>query len=457
MTRRIAFVLSTLVLAACSDSTQLVTPVRPAPTGAPAADRSGASPSPIANQYIVRFRDVVSDVDGEAKRVAAAHGGVVTHVYKHAIKGMSLRLPDAAAQALRNAPNVAYVEPDQVMSAIAIQSGATWGLDRTDQRDLPLGGTYAYESDGTGVTVYIVDTGILFAHGEFQPSRAITGADQITPGGSAADCNGHGTHVAGTVGGTTYGVAKKVKLVAVRVLDCGGSGPNSGVIAGIDWITENHQAGQLAAANMSLGGGFSQALNDAVKRATADGVVFAVAAGNGDRFFGIPQNACNSSPASEPSALTVGATDRYDAQASFSNYGTCVDINAPGVSIASAWYTSTTATNTISGTSMATPHVAGVAALYLQANPGSTPAQVASALTSNATSGKISGTKTGTPNLLLYSGFLSAGTPTPPPAPLPWQASRRAVRAGTARSTRAPRPTRRRTRGASGTPRQAAG
>jgi subtilisin family serine protease len=274
------------------------------------------------------------------------------------------------------------------------QGGADWGLDRMDQRALPLNGTYTYKADGSGVTVYIIDTGINFTHSEFG-GRASAGVDEITAGGNAADCNGHGTHVAGTVGGSTYGVAKNVRLVAIRVLDCSGSGTTSGVIAGIDWVTANRTL--PAAANMSLGGDFSQALNDAVARSVAAGVVYAVAAGNS------AVDACATSPASAPDAITVGATDANDAFASFSNYGTCVKINAPGVGITSAWIGSNAATATASGTSMAAPHVAGAAAAYLQKNPGATPAQVRAALTGAATSSVIQSIGAGTVNLLVFS------------------------------------------------------
>jgi subtilisin family serine protease len=224
----------------------------------------------------------------------------------------------------------------------------------------------------------------------------------VTAGGTATDCNGHGTHVAGTVGGTLHGVAKGVSLVAVRVLGCNGSGTNAGVIAGVDWVANNHV--KPAVANMSLGGGASTTLDNAVANAISKGVTFAVAAGNGN-FLGIAQNACNYSPARVPSAITVGATTKTDAKASYSNYGTCVDIFAPGSSITSAWYTSTTATNTISGTSMASPHVAGVAALYLQSNPGATPAGVASALIAGATLNKVTSPGSGSPNRLLFTAY----------------------------------------------------
>ena len=233
--------------------------------------------------------------------------------------------------------------------------------------------------------------------------RATTGFDAVTSGGNAADCNGHGTHVSGTVGGATYGVAKGVSLVAVRVLGCSGSGSTSGVIAGIDWVTSDHIAGHPAVANMSLGGSASTALDNAVRNSIADGVSYAIAAGNGNQG-GIAQDACKYSPARVAEAMTIGATDSNDRKASWSNYGNCVDWFAPGVSITSAWYTSTTATNTISGTSMATPHTTGVAALYLQTNPGASPQQVRDALYANTTKGVVTSSKT-TNNHLLFTSY----------------------------------------------------
>jgi subtilisin family serine protease len=278
--------------------------------------------------------------------------------------------------------------------SIVTQYGADWGLDRMDQRTLPLSGSYAYQRDGTGVTAYIIDTGINFSHDEFG-GRASAGVDEVTVGGGAADCNGHGTHVAGTVGGATYGVAKKVRLVAVRVLDCQGSGYSSWAIAGVDWVTEHRVL--PAVANLSLGGSFSQAFNDAIERSIAAGVVYAIAAGNS------AADACATSPGSAPNAITVGATDNTDAFASFSNFGACVKMNAPGVGIVSAWIGSNVATTGASGTSMAAPHVTGAAAVYLQGNPSATPAQVRAALTSAATTNVLGGLPSGTPNLLLYS------------------------------------------------------
>ena len=405
MKRLVPLAVAAIAITACQDASG---PAGDARRVAPATINT-AKGVPIPGDYIVTLRDNVNDVAGVAESISRVHKGSLKHLYKSALKGFAVQnLSEAAAAAIANDPRVERVEADQVMTAILTQSPATWGIDRVDQRARPLDNSYTYSNDGSNVTVYIIDTGINFTHVDFG-GRASKGVDEVTSGGSAADCNGHGTHVAGTVGGTTYGVAKNVKLVAVRVLNCQGSGTTSGVIAGIDWVTANKTL--PAAANMSLGGGLSTTLNQAVARAVASGVAFAVAAGNSTA------NACNSSPSSEPSAITVGATDISDRFASFSNFGSCVDINAPGVSITSAWYSSNTATNTISGTSMASPHVAGAAALYLSANPSATPAQVTSALTSNATSGAISSVPPGTANLLLYTAFIGDGAPPPPPPP----------------------------------------
>jgi subtilisin family serine protease len=267
-------------------------------------------------------------------------------------------------------------------------------LDRIDQRSLPLNGQYNYTYTGSGVTAYIIDTGILFSHNDFG-GRASKGYDAF--GGNGVDCNGHGTHVAGTVGGATYGVAKRVTLKAVRVLNCSGSGSTSGVIAGVNWVSNNHTASSVA--NMSLGGSVSTSLDSAVSNSIAHGVVYAIAAGNSNA------NACNYSPARVSSAITVGATTSSDARASYSNYGSCLDIFAPGSSIKSDWYTSNTATNTISGTSMATPHVTGVAALYLQQHPGSSPTTVRNAMRTYGTLNKVTGAGSGSPNVLLYTVY----------------------------------------------------
>jgi subtilisin family serine protease len=352
-----------------------------------------------AAPYIVVLK---TGVDSQA--VAALHarqyGAAVGFVYRgYALYGYSAEVPGASLNALRADPNVAYVEPDGEMSAFTTQNGATWGIDRIDQRPLPLSGTYTYSNTGSGVTAYIIDTGIRFSHSEFA-GGAVSGFDAVD-GGSADDCNGHGTHVAGTVGGSTYGVAKSVALVAVRVLNCSGSGTTSGVIAGVDWVTANHAS--PAVANMSLGGSASTALDTAVDNSINSGVSYAIAAGNGNAG-GREQDACKYSPARVAAAMTVSATDKTDAKASWANYGTCVDWFAPGVGITSAWYTSSTATNTISGTSMATPHTTGVAALYLQSNPFATPLQVRDALYANTTKGVVKSSRSAN-NHLLFTNY----------------------------------------------------
>ncbi|MFD6446123.1 S8 family peptidase [Promicromonospora sp. NPDC060204] len=353
----------------------------------------------IEDSYIVVLKD--SGVSKGQVRTAASglvqeYGGEVQRSYTNAVRGFSASMSAAQAERLEADPSVAYVEQNRVMTATDTQSPVpSWGLDRIDQESLPLDDSYTYGNSGSGVTAYIVDTGILTTHEDFG-GRAVSGTDTVDNDDDATDCAGHGTHVAGTVGGSSYGVAKDVSLVAVRVLDCSGSGTYDGVIAGIDWVTADHQAGEPAVANMSLGGGFSQAVNDAVSEAVADGVTFALAAGND-----YAADACDGSPGSTPEALTVGATEDTDARAVYSNIGTCVDIFAPGTDITSAWYTGDTATNTISGTSMATPHVAGAAALVLGGNPGATPAEVGDALTGAAVPDVVSDPGTGSPNLLL--------------------------------------------------------
>jgi len=301
------------------------------------------------------------------------------------------------------------VELDQPMFALDTQTPTpSWGLDRTDQRALPLSNSFTASAYGAGVDVYVVDTGVSTTHTDFS-GRLRSGFSAINDGRGSNDCNGHGTHVAGTAAGTTYGVAKAASIIPVRVLDCAGSGSNTGVIAGLDWIIANHSAGVAAVANMSLGGGASLALDTAVQNAINDGVVMAVAAGNSNA------NACNYSPARAANAITVGATDRTDVRASYSNFGSCLDIFAPGTSITSAWINSSTAINTISGTSMASPHVAGVAAALLSANPTLSPADISSMLRSSATPNVVSTAGTGSPNYLLYLDPAGGVIVTPPP------------------------------------------
>lgn len=350
----------------------------------------------IPGQYIVVFKGTVADVHALAYELIAMHEGVPIFIYQHALRGFSARLSEQAANVISRHPLVSYVEQDSAVWAFATQQNATWGLDRIDQRSLPLDGKYTYDYTGNGVRAYILDTGIRYTHQEFG-KRASFGFDAF--GGNGSDGNGHGTHVAGTVGGTVYGVAKQVGLISVRVLDNSGSGTTSGVIAGIDWVTANHV--KPAVANMSLGGGASTALDDAVKNSIAAGVGYAVAAGNGN-FIGRQDDACKYSPARVPEAMTISATDNTDKKASWANYGNCVDWFAPGVSITSAWHTSDTATNTISGTSMAAPHSAGVAALYLEMNPGASPQQVRDAIYDATTKGIVTSSNTAN-NHLLYS------------------------------------------------------
>jgi subtilisin family serine protease len=345
------------------------------------------------------------------EEIARAHGVSPRFVYRNALDGFAGDLPQQALDGLSRNPNVLRIEPDGIAS---IES-PPWGLDRIDQRALPLNQTYNYQTDAAGVRAYIIDTGIRFDMTEFQ-GRAISGYDFIDNDPDASDCHGHGSHVAGTVGGATVGVARGVTLISVRVLSCSGSGTWSQVIAGIDWVTADAQArGGLAVANMSLGGSTNLSVNDAVTTSIHAGVVYAVSAGNNS------SNACNQSPAGTPEAVTVGATDSTDTRASFSNYGNCVDLFAPGVNVLSvnAACQTTSCYKTLSGTSMASPHVAGVAAIYRALNPTATATQIAQALIDNATPGIVINPGTGSPNRLLYSILGSGPLPPPPPPPPP--------------------------------------
>jgi subtilisin family serine protease len=386
---RLSLVLTTLVLAACAEPTSTPLTVQ---SDQPASFAAGASDA-IPGRFIITLREGANPA-----AVARDHGVAPDFVYTTVLNGFAGSMADAARNGLLRDARVARVEQDGIAYASTTQSGATWGIDRIDQRSLPLSGTYTYNASGSGVTAYIIDTGIRFAHSEFG-GRATSGFDAVD-GGSADDCNGHGTHVAGTVGGSTYGVAKSVALVAVRVLDCGGSGTWSGVIAGMDWVAANRQL--PAVANMSLGGGANTSVDDAVRRMIASGVATAIAAGNGNQG-GRQQDACKYSPARVAEAMTIGATDKTDTKASWSNYGSCVDWFAPGVGITSSWYSSNTATNTISGTSMATPHTTGAAALYLSVNPSATPQEVRDALYANTTKGIVLRSSTANNHLLFVN------------------------------------------------------
>ncbi|MFJ3765864.1 S8 family peptidase [Streptomyces sp. NPDC090082] len=358
---------------------------------------AAGSADAVPGSYIVTLKQGagLKAASAEGRSLIAGYGGTVGKTFGSALNGYTATLGATEARRLAADPAVASVEQNRIVRADATQTNAPWGLDRIDQADLPLSGTYTYpDSAGDGVTAYVIDTGVRITHSEIA-GRAVNGYDAVDGDAVAQDGNGHGTHVATTIAGTTYGVAKKAKIVAVRVLDNNGSGTTAGVIAGIDWVTAHHAAGAPAVANLSLGGGASTALDNAVKNSIADGVTYAVAAGNSGT------NASSTSPARVAAALTVGATSNTDAKASWSNYGSVLDLFAPGVSITAGWNTSDTATNTISGTSMATPHVAGAAAVYLAGHPSATPAQVATALVNGATPNKVTSPGSGSPNRLL--------------------------------------------------------
>jgi len=363
------------------------------------------SPTAISGSYIVVLNDVVAaaDVSTSATQLASRYGASVKQTWQDALKGFHATMSASQARKLAADPSVKYVEQDQVYTTMDTQSPTpSWGLDRVDQRALPLNNSYTFPNRGAGVTAYIIDTGIRVTHSDFG-GRATWGTN-TTGDGNNTDCHGHGSHVASTVGGTSFGIAKSVNLVAVKVLNCAGSGSTAGVNSGINFATQQHTTG-AAVANMSLGGGFSQSQNDAVTASINDGITYAIAAGNSNA------DACNSSPSSTPAAITLGATGQNDARASFSNFGTCLDLFTPGVGITGAWMTSDTATNTISGTSMASPHAAGIAAIIKAANPSFTPQQVRDRMVADATSGVVGSPGTGSPNLL---GFVNNGTTTPP-------------------------------------------
>jgi len=382
----------------------------------PVANVASAQQDQSEGSYIVVLKGSNSSSSVEADISRA--GGRTERRFTHVLNGLSVRIKNSELSRLRNNPNVLSIEPDQQMFAVDTQSPTpSWGLDRIDQRSLPLNSTFTATAQGSGVDTYIVDTGIFASHTEFT-GRLVAGFSSIADSNGTNDCNGHGTHVAGTTAGTIYGIAKSATLIPVRVLDCSGSGSNSGVIAGLDWIVAHHISGKAAVVNMSLGGGASTALDTAVQNVINDGIVMVVAAGNSN------VDACSTSPARATNALTVGATGQYsagettDSRSSYSNYGPCLDIFAPGSRITSSWIGGSTAISTISGTSMASPHVAGVAAVLFGRYPSATASEIASMLRTSATPNVVIGPGTGSPNYLLYLDPLG-GTPTAPDAVAP--------------------------------------
>jgi subtilisin family serine protease len=371
------------------------------PVSSQRKDKLRKNANKIENSYIVVLDDSVVGERGRfsiapyiASELALTHRGKLMRTYQHALNGFAVEMSPEDAEALSQDFRVKFVEEDGVVQADATQSNPPWGLDRIDQRNLPLNASYTFNWTGSGVRAYVIDTGIRTSHSQFG-GRASNVFDAF--GGSGADCNGHGTHVAGTIGGSTYGVAKSAMLRGVRVLNCSGSGSNSGVIAGVDWVTNNHI--NPAVANMSLGGGASSALDTAVNNLANSGVPIAVAAGNSN------VDACTSSPARAANAITTGSITQSGARSSFSNFGTCLDIFAPGSGILSSWFSSDSASATLSGTSMASPHVAGVAALYKQFNPGASAATTRNAIVNGSTTGVVTSAGSGSPNRLLYSLF----------------------------------------------------
>jgi subtilisin family serine protease len=402
--RKVSLVV-TVALVGCQDAGAIAGPA-PMPTLALAAVAAPAHGEAIPEEYVVLFADDVSDVPGLAKQLAVQHGASVRFTYSSALKGFASHMSAQAAAALARHPRVASVEPDRTVPLAAVQATADWGLDRVDQRSRPLDSQFNYTSAGEGVSIYIIDSGIRLSHVDLE-GRAVAGYTSVSDGLGAADCTGHGTHVAGIAGSRTHGVAKRARLVSVRVYDCNSIATMSGLLGGIEWITKN--APRPAVANMSLGGDYSATLNAAVQNSIAAGVTYVVSAGN------YSKDACTVSPASVATAITVGASTSTDEQASFSDFGSCVDVYAPGIAIRSTYHTGDNATYVLGGTSMSAPFAAGVAALYLSAHPQATPAEVSLAITRSATPGALAKLGAGSPNLLLFSRFAADSTA---PAPV---------------------------------------
>jgi aqualysin 1 len=357
----------------------------------------------VAGQYVVTLKEGTGEVEAVSKELARRYGGDIFAVYTRATRGFAVRMSEAAAKSLARHPSVALVEEDGLFQEVqegfslqTVQPTSSAGLDRIDQRNLPLNGTFTYVKTGAGVNAYILSTGIRKTHVEFQPNQAVLGYDAVTSGGDASDCAGVGTHSAGIVGGAQYGVAKGVKLWAVRILDCQGASTTSRILSGLNWVAANHVS--PAVAQLALGGAASTVLDNAVVNLINSGVSVVVPAGSSGA------NACNFSPARVPQAITVGASNLNDSVSAASNFGSCIDLYAPGTATA-AWHTSDTAYQTLSGGTPASAFVTGVVALYLQGNPGASPAAVSSALTLNATPNVLTGVPTGSANRLLYTNY----------------------------------------------------
>ena len=357
------------------------------------------SASPAQVTYLIKFNTPVTDRLLNSINFNQQFQGKIKFIYQNAFQGVAVQIPQNVEQEfvriLKLNPTVSLIEKDQVFKSNATtQTNATWGLDRSDQRNLPLNSTYNADGNAQGVPVYVVDTGVLASHQDFT-GRVKAGYTAVSDGNGTTDCNGHGTHVAGTIAGTKYGIAKSASIIPVRVLDCNGSGTTSTVIAGLDWVASQNP--KNAVVNLSLGGGTSTALDDAINRVVNKDIVVVVAAGNNNA------DACNYSPSRVPAAITVGATTNQDQRANYSNYGKCLDVFAPGSNITSDWYSSNTATATASGTSMASPHVAGLAAILRAIYTGENVSQITNRILNKATTNKVTDSQTGSPNRLLYT------------------------------------------------------